>query len=69
VNDTTYDAITSAIDAGNAAGESIPQIADRIQAVFDDASDSRAATIARTEVISAYNGSSALIGNNLPTPS
>lgn len=67
VNDTTYDAIQTAMSEGTAAGESIPSIADRIQTVFGDASDARATMIARTEVLSAYNGSTELIGRNLPS--
>lgn len=66
VNDTTYASIQQAISDGIAAKEDVPSIADRIQDVFSEASDSRATTIARTEVISAYNGSNSLIANSLP---
>jgi len=66
VNDTTYEAIQGAIVEGTVAGESIPLIADRIQAVFADASDTRAEMIARTEVNSAYNGATELLGQALP---
>lgn len=66
VTQTTYDAITEALAAGAAEGESIPDLAKRVQHVFDVASKSRATTIARTEVISAYNGSAALSAAQLP---
>lgn len=67
VTQTTYDAIQDAMTTGAAAGESVPQIADRIQAVFTDASESRAEMIARTEVIGAYNGASNLMIDSLPS--
>jgi uncharacterized protein with gpF-like domain len=66
VNDTTYDQITQAIYDGVQAGDDIPTIADSIQDVFDDANEQRAMTIARTEVISAYNGATELMGQQLP---
>lgn len=59
VVDTTYQAVKDAMTAGVSEGESIPKLAARIRAVFADASERRATTIARTEVISAFNGSAA----------
>lgn len=66
VTDTTYAAITEAMAEGTSQGESIPKLADRIRAVFADASERRATVIARTEVISAYNGSATLAAASLP---
>lgn len=56
VTDTTYQAITEQLAEGVEAGESVDDLADRIEAVFDDAVGNRAEVIARTEVISASNG-------------
>jgi hypothetical protein len=67
VTDSTYDAIQNQMDEGAQAGESIPQIASRIQNVFDVATTSRAVMIARTEVIGAYNGATDQIANSLPS--
>lgn len=50
VNETTAAAIGTAIRDGIAAAETVDQIATRIAAVFVQASDERALTIARTEV-------------------
>lgn len=58
VTKTTYDNIHDALVEGVNAGEGIPQLAGRVRHVFQIASDTRAKTIARTEVISAYNGAS-----------
>lgn len=66
VTDTTYGAIKDALAAGVQEGESIPQIADRVRNVFDVASTSRSEMIARTEVNSAYGGSTRLAGDQLP---
>jgi hypothetical protein len=55
VTKTTYNAIRDQMTEGINAGESIPDLAARITSVFD-ATTARATTIARTEVISAYNG-------------
>lgn len=55
VNDVTRDAIKDQINQGVDAGESIPQIKDRISNVFKEASDARANLIARTEVARASN--------------
>jgi HK97 family phage portal protein len=56
VTQTTYDSIRVEMTEGVRLGESIDDIAKRIRSVFSVASDVRATTIARTEVISAYNG-------------
>lgn len=57
VSETTYKSIQSQLTEGIANGESIPELAKRITGVFDQASTTRAVTIARTETISAFNGS------------
>lgn len=56
VTDTTYAAIRDALAVGAEQGEGIPKLAGRVRHVFDVATQARARTIARTEVISAYNG-------------
>jgi HK97 family phage portal protein len=66
VTQTTYDSIVAAMTDGVAAGESIDDLATRIRGVFTVASESRAETIARTEVISAYNGASVRSVMELP---
>lgn len=66
VTQTTYDAIREAMRDGVAAGESVDDIATRIRGVFAQASQQRAVTIARTEVISAYSGATRLGGEQLP---
>lgn len=62
VTDTTYHDIRTALVEGIKAGEGIPQLAARIRNLFDQTYKSRAVTVARTEVISAYNGSTILTG-------
>ena len=66
VTQTTRDAITAQLNEGVQAGESIDQIADRIRGLFRQTYASRAETVARTEVIGAYNGSSVLAASQLP---
>jgi hypothetical protein len=82
VTDTTYRAIKDAMVQGIADGagiseevlktlpdgtvQKIESLASRIQRVFSEASDYRASMIARTEVISAYNGASDMVANSLP---
>lgn len=66
VTDTTYAAIQQVLADGVAAGQSIDDLAGGVQDVFDVASRSRARTIARTEVISASNGSASLAAAQLP---
>lgn len=66
VTDTTYSAIQRALADGVAQGASIDDLAAAVQDVFDVASRSRAVTIARTEVISASNGSASLAAAQLP---
>jgi HK97 family phage portal protein len=65
VTDTTYRAIQQALAEGVAAGESVDDLATRVQDVFTN-SRTRATTIARTEVISAYNGAGQLTAAQLP---
>lgn len=66
VTDTTYGAIQEQLAAGAAAGEGIPDLAARVRSVFAEASAIRARTIARTEVLSAFNGSASLVAAQLP---
>lgn len=65
VTDTTYSQITDALAEGVAQGETIQEIAQRVKQVFDNADTARATTIARTEVISAYNASGATVAGQL----
>jgi SPP1 gp7 family putative phage head morphogenesis protein len=67
VTDTTYAQITDALAQGVQAGETIPEIAQRVRHVFDIATEVRSETIARTEVISAYNGSATTVAAQLPS--
>ena len=66
VTDTTYEAITAQLREGVAEGESIDDLAARIRTIFDDASTRRSVVIARTEVISAYNGAAVQGAATLP---
>lgn len=66
VTETTYDGLKKALADGIADGESIPDLADRIRSLFNQTYASRAETVARTEVISAYNGSTWLATQNAP---
>lgn len=65
VNQTTYELIQAALAGGVEEGETIAQIAGRVQAVFDS-SKVRAERIARTEVIGAANGGSILGAKAVP---
>lgn len=56
VTNTTYRAIQDALVEGLQAGEGIPQLAARIEHLFDVTWAGRSTVVARTEVISAYNG-------------
>lgn len=62
----TYSKIQAALSEGVSGGESIPDIAARIEAVFTEAKGPRAELIARTEVISASNGSVERAAISLP---
>jgi HK97 family phage portal protein len=66
VTATTYEAIQAALNEGVAAGEGVDEIAARVRTVFAQANENRAATIARTEVVSAYNGAASLGAATLP---
>lgn len=65
VTGTTFDSIKKALGDGIEAGEGVPQLAKRIRGVFGDASVNRSKMIARTEVISTYNGSATLVAEEL----
>lgn len=66
VTQTTYDAIVAELVEGVAAGESIDDLATRVRGVFAQADELRALRIARTEVISAYNGAAVRSVQELP---
>jgi len=53
--DTTKDKLRKTLAEGIEAGESIPHLASRVSAVYDEAKGSRAIKIARTETMSASN--------------
>jgi HK97 family phage portal protein len=65
VTDTTYEAIKATLAEGAKAGEDVPALARRIRSVFDDADRVRSVRIARTEVISAFNGSGLEVAKEL----
>lgn len=65
VTETTFKQIRDQLDQGTKAGEGIPELADRIRSVFSRASDARATTIARTEVVSSYNSAGRAIAQQL----
>jgi len=67
VTDSTYSAIQQALMDGVANGASIDDLAAAVRDVFTDASVNRSKTIARTEVISAANGSASLAASQLPS--
>jgi HK97 family phage portal protein len=56
VNETTYQALRNALNAGIDSGETLDQLAGRVQAVMGERIRSSAETIARTEVIGGFNG-------------
>lgn len=66
VTDTTYTAIKDALAEGVLEGDSIDDLAARVRHVFQVADEARAVTIARTEVISAYNGAAHLVAASAP---
>jgi HK97 family phage portal protein len=55
INETTWSTLKAQLQAGLGEGESFDEIAERVKAVFKDASDSRAGTIALTETTVATN--------------
>lgn len=55
VTDTTWRGVKAALAEGVLAGESIAKLADRIEHLFTVTWDGRAETVARTEVIGAFN--------------
>lgn len=66
VTQTTYDAIVAELVEGVANGESIDDLATRVRNVFQIADETRSVRIARTEVISAYNGAAVRGVETLP---
>jgi HK97 family phage portal protein len=56
VNETTWDALVESLQEGIDAGESIAELAERVDAVMGSRIRSSKTTIARTEVIGASNG-------------
>ena len=54
IDDTTRDSVISQLTEGVQAGDTMPQLAQRVSSVFATAIDSRAEKIARTETIQAY---------------
>lgn len=66
VTDTTYEQIRLALADGVSDGATIDQLGAAVQSVFDHATGARAATIARTEVVGAFNGSAQLAATQLP---
>ena len=58
VNETTWDSLRTSLVEGMDAGESIDDLAKRVEAVMGDRISSNAQTIARTETIGALNGGS-----------
>lgn len=55
INETTHLALRESLLEGIEAGESLEELIARVDKVFDNAIDSRAATIARTESLTAMN--------------
>jgi len=55
VNETTQARLRTALATGFDAGESIPELSQRVADVFDIAKGSRTDTIARTEIVGASN--------------
>ena len=66
VSNTTHDTIARTLRDGIMQGKSIPQLAGDVQTKLQGASVNRATTIARTEVVSAYNGAVHDGATNLP---
>lgn len=62
VTETTYRGIQDALIEGVQEGEGIPKLADRIRGLFKQTYANRAETVARTEVISSYNGATWELG-------
>jgi uncharacterized protein with gpF-like domain len=62
VNDTTFALLQATLAQGEEAGETIPELATRVEAVFDSAARNRSVMIARTEVVGASNAAGHLAG-------
>jgi SPP1 gp7 family putative phage head morphogenesis protein len=56
VNETTWQQLKESLSEGVEAGESVEELAERVEEVMDGRIESSAETIARTEVIGASNG-------------
>jgi SPP1 gp7 family putative phage head morphogenesis protein len=54
INQTTKDQLRDTLRAGIAAGEGVPDLRNRVKAIFTEASTNRANTIARTETAQAF---------------
>jgi HK97 family phage portal protein len=66
VTQTTYEAIQRQLTDGVGLGETVDELAERIRTLFRQTYARRAETVARTEVISAYNGAGATGAATLP---
>jgi hypothetical protein len=66
VNKTTANEIGRQLTQGVQAGEGTSQLANRVKSVFDDATQNRAETIARTEVMGAMNQAATTYAERLP---
>lgn len=66
ITGTTRDQIFEALQEGVKAGESMQQLTDRINAIFDNADRVRAKTIAQTEAVGALNQAAHTYATNLP---
>lgn len=66
VTSTTYRAIQDTLAQGMRDGDTMDELTARVRAVFDDATKTRAATIARTETIGALNEAADTYAANLP---
>jgi uncharacterized protein with gpF-like domain len=66
ITDTTYGQVQDTMWAGARAGESAEEIAARVTEVFAKAGTNRAGLIAQTECLSAWNGTTNLVGRNAP---
>jgi HK97 family phage portal protein len=56
VNETTWDRLKTSLNAGIAEGETMEQLAERVELIMADRIQSSAQTIARTETTGALNG-------------
>lgn len=66
VTETTRKAIFGALQQGMAEGEGVSDLANRINAIFDNADEVRAKMIAQTEAVGALNAATQHYAANLP---